>query len=601
MGRRTEEQQSIVDAVVEGETIRNPAFAGSGKTYTCKEVAVAAARRTWYVCFNSKNAKEAKAKMGKHAIASTGHSPAHTALVKRGRIAHARVKGSVMPLVSRLQQDRIVYDLLPLSNGKRRKAALTVTETLRRWMQSAAKRPGPWNVPAEFWLPLETEAAQKEAAITAARAAWELWEKLMEPDCDWPVTHDVYLKAWALGEPKLPFDLILFDEAQDANPVMMDLVMSQPAQQMWIGDSHQAIYKFRDAIDAMKKAPGAEYPLTKSWRFGPNIAAEARIVLGMLGERRALIGGGKHEGMILDDPELPTGEAVLCRGNTGVLREAIKAMDRGEKVAVVGGVGETAVLLDAAYRLFSDEPTNHSEIGLFANWEELVEFAGTNQGNDKRPIVRLVEEYGAAIPGLCERLKKETVDDEEKADLVVSTAHKGKGREWEDVRISDDFPSILNRNEKGEVTGLREEEANLLYVTITRAMRRLNMGGLQERLREEAKDFREWGGIERRPPEPEPEPEGPILVETPTPTLAPPKPKMLGVVVSRERGRTDEFAYEAEALVPGILYAAIKGYSDNSAEEAEDFLALALQKLGLIENREDLQVEDLTGELEERR
>jgi hypothetical protein len=50
--------------------------------------------------------------------------------------------------------------------------------------------------------------------------------------------------------------------------------------------------------------------------------------------------------------------------------------------------------------------------------------------------------------------------------VTVVTAHRSKGLEWNAVRINDDFIDItdplLNRREK-------EDELNLLYVSVTRA------------------------------------------------------------------------------------------------------------------------------------
>jgi hypothetical protein len=53
-----------------------------------------------------------------------------------------------------------------------------------------------------------------------------------------PFRHDHYLKLWHLSGPKINADYILFDEAQDANPVLVDIVRQQThAQLVWVGDS----------------------------------------------------------------------------------------------------------------------------------------------------------------------------------------------------------------------------------------------------------------------------------------------------------------------------------------------------------------------------
>ncbi len=62
---------------------------------------------------------------------------------------------------------------------------------------------------------------------------------------------------------------------------------------------------------------------------------------------------------------------------------------------------------------------------------------------------------------------------EQAAQVVVSTAHKAKGREWPRVRIADDF-----REPKGEDTPIPQAEAMLAYVAVTRARLALDPDGL---------------------------------------------------------------------------------------------------------------------------
>jgi hypothetical protein len=58
--------------------------------------------------------------------------------------------------------------------------------------------------------------------------------------------------------------------------------------------------------------------------------------------------------------------------------------------------------------------------------------------------------------------------DEKDADVVVSTAHKAKGREWDVVRLGSDFSSPKD----GAMLG--DSELRLLYVAATRASRHLD-------------------------------------------------------------------------------------------------------------------------------
>jgi superfamily I DNA/RNA helicase len=52
---------------------------------------------------------------------------------------------------------------------------------------------------------------------------------------------------------------------------------------------------------------------------------------------------------------------------------------------------------------------------------------------------------------------------ESEADVIVSTAHKSKGREWSTVRLAGDFAEPLERGAGAD------GELRLLYVAATRA------------------------------------------------------------------------------------------------------------------------------------
>jgi len=82
-----------------------------------------------------------------------------------------------------------------------------------------------------------------------------------------------------------------------------------------------------------------------------------------------------------------------------------------------------------------------------------------------RAFVQLVEKHGenklwAAV--------SQALETEEGADVVLSTAHKAKGREWNAVRLAPDFMSArLGPGSEGKA------EVRLFYVAMTRAKKLL--------------------------------------------------------------------------------------------------------------------------------
>ena len=63
-------------------------------------------------------------------------------------------------------------------------------------------------------------------------------------------------------------------------------------------------------------------------------------------------------------------------------------------------------------------------------------------------------------------------------DVVVSTAHKAKGLEWDRVRIGDDFRGPKEDPQTGELLMPAPEELRLAYVAVTRARKELDPGSL---------------------------------------------------------------------------------------------------------------------------
>ena len=56
----------------------------------------------------------------------------------------------------------------------------------------------------------------------------------------------------------------------------------------------------------------------------------------------------------------------------------------------------------------------------------------------------------------------------ETVDIVLTTAHKAKGLEFDTVKLSDDFLQGLERVDTMALRGCEEDEKNLLYVAVSR-------------------------------------------------------------------------------------------------------------------------------------
>jgi hypothetical protein len=463
----TPEQQAIIDAYLAQRNLVIEAGAGTGKTSTLRLLATAAlARRGIYVAYNRAIAEDAKRSFPPNVACATAHSLAFRAV---GRSFAHRLRAPRMP-ARELARQLAITRPVPLDRGQvlaPAQAARLAMDTVARFCHSAAAELGPHHVPTVPGLDdPKAMAALREVVVPLAEQAWA---DLSRPDGRLRFAHDHYLKLWQLSGPRLDCDVVLLDEAQDANPVIADVVDRQRhAQRILVGDRCQAIYGWRGAIDAMASFPADQrLALSQSFRFGPAIATEANKWLDLLNAPLRLRG---FEQIASRMAPLSHPDAVLCRTNAEAVTQLMAAAEQGRRAALVGGGGEIRRLAEAAVSLRAGHGTDHPELFAFTTWGEVQDYAAQDTGgSDLKVMVGLIDRHGP-------ELVIETMDrlvPEPGADLVVSTAHKAKGREWPTVRIAADF-----REPKGEQPSVPRSEAMLAYVAVTRARQVLDNDGL---------------------------------------------------------------------------------------------------------------------------
>ena len=343
--------------------------------------------------------------------------------------------------------------------------AFLILSTVRSFSQSSSLEICSDNVPKTGKV-LGLDQAHSSALINwIVDEATNLWHRMIDPADQIPLGHDGYLKLWALGNPVLDYDYVLLDEAQDTNPVVLEVVQNQTRQIVFVGDRHQQIYAWRGAVNAMEQITTEyEAKLTQSFRFGQAIADAATNILRKLGETDPVRGNPKVQSEILSSSHT---DAVLTRTNASVIAETLNLVTEGRLPHIVGGTTELKALVRDVFELKKGIPGSHPDFFGFSTWKDVVEFSEKEEGADLRPFVTLVEQNG---PGRLWAAICASSEDETKADVAVSTAHKAKGREWRSVRISDDFSASIDKN-----SNISEEEARLFYVTITRAKERLSV------------------------------------------------------------------------------------------------------------------------------
>lgn len=487
--RPNDEQREIMNAVSDGNDTIAIAGAGTGKTSTMELIARAIPKtRILYLAFNKAAQLDAADRMPSNVTCKTSHALAYGPV---GRTYASRLNQGRVPSWKLAQQ--MGYNSVNLSQSERMpaaKVASMVRRTVDRFCHSADPQIEPYHVP---WLSALGDDENTALRQIVRPLAAEAWDDVLQSNGKFPFTFDSYLKIYQLGEPRLPYDLIVLDEAQDTNPCVADIVLRQKgkSQLVMVGDPQQAIYEWRGAVDAMQKfAYDKLLMLTGSYRFGQAVADEANLWLEALGSDLRLKGYKKLTSVVQDEAvENPS--AILCRGNAGAIVEAMTALDQGKSVAIVGGGGPIAALARAAAQLMSGAVTDHPDLIAFKNWAEVRQYVKEERedAGSLAPLVRLVDNQGVeAILAMCNAL----VDEQRgKPEIVVSTAHKAKGREWDRVQISGDFMPPKRDEE------LRPDEGRLAYVTVTRAKQVLGRGSLRWMTDQDRATAREMMDVDR--------------------------------------------------------------------------------------------------------
>ena len=288
-----------------------------------------------------------------------------------------------------------------------------------------------------------------------------LWNDRINPNSVVLAEHDTYLKLWQLSNPQLPYDIIYFDEAQDANPVMLDVIMNQKhCKIVYVGDSFQSIYQWRQAINAMESIEAPVKVLSQSFRFGNNIAELATYII----DGQIHIKGTPTINSNIE--QINSKEyTMIFRTNAALIDNAVRLLSSGKRVKCEIDTSKFESLLKSVEALFLGDSKNvkDEDISLYGTWNDLLE--SLDEHVEYKRIVNIVlgnqtQRYLSAL----NKMKKQSSD----YDILLITAHKSKGMEWDNVIIGDDFPveTILKLQQE---KGYNQQEINLFYVACTRA------------------------------------------------------------------------------------------------------------------------------------
>lgn len=466
----TEEQVAIIDQPPT-RTIIVDAGAGTGKTSTLTAYARRwNAHRGLYLAFNREIADHAQSRFPPWVKAQTVHSMAYQALgvskhkSRIGRLRRQTILQAGIDIHSDyLSPDRMIRSIL---------------DGISNFCSDA----GPELLPRHCGLEKAPAMVQQQAMPRIA----EVVKRFINYETSGlPFTHDIYLKNFELfGSISPTYDYVMIDEAQDSNGVTLSIAKKSGKPILLIGDARQSIYAFRGAMNAMSAIEAPRYPLTMSWRFGPEVADLANHILSQADDRPTFRLRGRPDrrtDIERYSGKAPTRSFLLSRTN-GRLLEGLAAIPPNATFHVAGGFDTLAGQMLSALALSKNEQSKviDSYVRSFSHWEELKDEAG-HDDPDARKLVKIVADYGDQIPAMIERLRSQHRVHHQDAQILLSTAHRAKGLEADCVVILDDFPTPRELRARLLDDKMSEQdyeqELNLLYVACTRARYRLLLSG----------------------------------------------------------------------------------------------------------------------------
>lgn len=300
-------------------------------------------------------------------------------------------------------------------------------------------------------------------------------------DCIWLVNQ--------LGLRPRTFGVIFVDECQDLNAAQLEFVEREiyrtdrySGRVVFVGDAYQAIYSFRGAMsDSMERIKSYFrpqcLPLSVSYRCSRAVVAYAQqICPDILPADNAPEGSvtkGVEQARML--AEASAGDFVISRKNAPLARLVLKFLRQGKAAKIAGRADATKNLIKFVERF------DTNDIGelcsLVAKWGDKERAKLAKRDGDNQIAIEEIDDTCEVVYALSEGLETcdqliariesmfadEIDENGRKTAIILTNTHRAKGLEAERVWLLGDTYK----------PGFSDEERNLLYVGITRAMRDL--------------------------------------------------------------------------------------------------------------------------------
>lgn len=290
------------------------------------------------------------------------------------------------------------------------------------------------------------------------------------------------------------YDFVFIDECQDLSKAQRELMLlslKPNGRFIAVGDRNQAINGFAgagcDSFDLLSElANHNELPLSVNYRCGSDIINLAQDIVPTI---TAFEGNAKGAVCHVTDLEkLQKGDMILCRKEAPLIRLCLKLLANGI-LANVKGKDMGANLINLIKRLnpktinslfakLDIELNKITQRQIAKGKKDAENSTAVNSFKDKIECLQAFAENATSIANLKANIEKVFSDIKNNKAIQLSTIHKAKGLEADNVFIV--VPNKLPLTWKGQKEWQYQQELNLKYVAITRAKKNLYFVDLDE-------------------------------------------------------------------------------------------------------------------------
>ena len=290
------------------------------------------------------------------------------------------------------------------------------------------------------------------------------------------------------------YDFVFIDECQDLSKAQRELMLlslKPNGRFIAVGDRNQAINGFAgagcDSFDLLSDlAENNELPLSVNYRCGKNIIALAQDLVPQITAFE-----GSDMGEVINTKDLKAigrGDMILCRKTAPLVRLCLKMLANNIIANVKGrDIGENLIKLieklspkniSFLFAKLEKESEKIRKQQLAKGVKDIDNCSAVVAFQDKIECLQAFAETSKGIADLKRKIQYVFSDEQQRNAVQLSTIHKAKGLEADNVFII--VPNKLPLVWKDQQDWEYQQELNLKYVAITRAKKKLYFVNLDE-------------------------------------------------------------------------------------------------------------------------